>query len=190
MIPQPSRPSHSSGQVGLDREDLVGGDVHHLGVAADVAGRADGLRRSGGSATCGQIPPRSKRLRALARLAGRSSRSRRRTPRCPGTIARSPTSTCSTPAPTSTNLTHRRVAEDRRRDLSELAAPVDDVGRAERGRAGAEKHAAGRRVVVLDVLDDERPVELGQERSPHPPLLPSAGSGRNGFAAPAPPSTG
>jgi hypothetical protein len=175
-------------EICLDREDLARGHVHHLGVAADVAGRADGLAvRAIGDVR--PDPAAVEGLRALPRLAGRAveadaalrgARDDRALTDLDVLDAR----------PHLENLTHRRVTEDRRRDLSELAAPVDDVGRAERGRTGAEKHAAGRRVVVLDVLDGERPVELDQERSPHPPLLPSAGSGRNGFAAPAPPSTG
>ena len=76
------------------------------------------------------------------------------------------------------HLAHRRVPEDRRRDLPELAAPVDDVRGAERRRAGrAASTRAGRGVEVGDVLDDERRVELGEERGSHPPRAPAAGSG-------------
>ena len=67
---------------------------------------------------------------------------------------------CVTPRADLEHLAHRGVAEDRRRDLAELAAPVDAVGRAERRGAGAQQHAAGRGIEVVDVLDHERLLEL------------------------------
>jgi len=74
------------------------------------------------------------------------------------------------------HLAHRGVAEDRRWDLEQLAAPVHAIGGAEGGGTGADEHTAGRRIQVVDVLDDERLPDRCQQGCSHR-ITPSSVSG-------------
>ena len=68
-----------------------------------------------------------------------------------------------------------RRARESSAEFAELATPVHDVRRAERRGARPNQNAAGRRIEVVDVLDDHRLPDGTQQRCTHslPPSFPS-----------------
>jgi hypothetical protein len=106
------------GQIGLDGEHLAGGDVHDLGVAADVAGGADRLA----AAAVGDVGPDAaavKRLRALVGAADGAVEAHAALRRAGHDHAVADRDVVDR-GPHLHHLAHRGVAEDRRRDLEQV----------------------------------------------------------------------
>ena len=153
------------GQVALDREHLVRGHVHDLGVAADVARRADRLP----VAAVGDVRPDPGAVERLGALVGAPDRAVEADAALRGAGHDHALADLDVrdARPDLDHLAHRGVPEDRRRDLAQLAAPVDAVGRAERRRARPDEHPPGRGVEVVDLLDHERLPDRCEQRRPH-----------------------
>ena len=164
VIPQPSRESWSSGQLGLDGEEPALRHAHLLRVRATAARARDRLPvRPVGHVRLGHDERRA--LIGPAALAPVADAALGR-PGHDDAIARAGA------RHVGADLLHDaepRVAEDRRQLLAQLAALVHAVRDAEGARGRANDGAVRRRREQLDLLDDERLVELLQDGGLHSP---------------------